>query len=91
MVTKRKYVESDTIQGCKLNEKAIRFFEGTNFAMDPPEKRVRNAQRQQLARNVELCPEDRRKLNDDKSSTKRHLQLLTVVRHAQQYTCTRCV
>jgi hypothetical protein len=59
--------------------------------MDPPEKRVRNAQRQQRTKNVELCPEDRRKLKGDKSSTKRHLQPLTVVRHAQQYPCTRCV
>ena len=96
---KRKYADSGAIQWRKLNEKAMRFckfvpsiaFMAHAFAMDPPQKRARNAQRQQRARIVETAPEDGRKLNDDKSSTKRHLQLLTVVRHAQQYTCTRCV
>ena len=89
---KRKYADSGTIQWRKLNEKAMRFckfvpsiaFMAHAFAMDPPPKRARNAQRQQRARIVETAPEDGRKLNDDKSSTKRHLQLLAVVRHAHR-------
>mmetsp|Transcript_48016 Transcript_48016/g.114287 ORF Transcript_48016/g.114287 Transcript_48016/m.114287 type:complete len:287 (-) Transcript_48016:199-1059(-) len=75
--------DSYTIDWRKFNTEAMRFcnyvpsctFMAHACAKEPPVKKARNSQREKRAPVVETAPEDGRALGDDKTSTKRHLQL----------------